>query len=129
MSILRPALSPRRRFPVILRVLCALAGVALVSAAPAAAQSFSGSYDWSSGGSGSLAATFAPAGETAGGAPAWEVTFDFTFYGKDHTWKGTAEGAFEEGATITGTARGSRRDWVFTGTFEDGVLAGEHAQL
>ncbi|MEM8993197.1 MAG: hypothetical protein AAGF23_00265 [Acidobacteriota bacterium] len=124
MSTQSPASPPIRLLSAILVSLCALVG-----ATAAGAQTFSGTYDWSSGGSGSLVATFAPAGETEGGAPAWDVTFDFTFYGKDHTWKGTAEGALEDGATITGNARGSRRDWVFTGTLEDGVLAGDHAQL
>ncbi|MEO1084651.1 MAG: hypothetical protein AAFY88_10435 [Acidobacteriota bacterium] len=124
MSNKRHVSSTVRHLAAVLLAFCALACVDV-----AAAQTYSGSYDWSYGGSGSLAASFTPAGQAENGAPAWDVTYKFTFNGKDYTWKGTAEGALEEGASVSGTARGSRRDWVFNGTVKDGVLAGDHAEM
>ncbi|MEM1179418.1 MAG: hypothetical protein AAGM22_13795 [Acidobacteriota bacterium] len=91
-------------------------------------RTFNGRYDWSSGGSGSLDVTFTPEGR-ADGVPTWKVRFDFTFNGRDYTWKGDAAGGLEEGATVEGKARGSRRDWVFRGTVKDGVISGDHAQV
>ena len=46
-----------------------------------------GEWVWSSGGRGDLEAVFTPTGETS-----WDVSFYFTFRGRDHVYSGHAEG-------------------------------------
>lgn len=87
-------------------------------------QNFSGSYDWSSGGSDTLSAEFTPDGENQ-----WKVRFQFRWSDKDHTWRGTATGSLEEGTSVTGTANYNSRNWVFEGTITDGVMSGTHTEI
>lgn len=89
-------------------------------------QTFSGTYDWSNGGSDELTAEFKPDGEGN-----WTVKFKFDFSGDGYTWQGTAEASLEDGSSLTGTASWDRngRTWVFNGSIEEGVLTGTHAEV
>lgn len=73
---------------------------------------------------GPLTAVFEP---TAQGA--WDVSFHFTFEGKDHIYKGTAEGSLSEGE-LKGKVMSDGdepRPYTFSGTFaKDGSFAGVH---
>ena len=87
-------------------------------------QTLVGEYQWSNGGDGRLEAEFRPIGEDE-----WKVKFRFGFNAKEYTWKGTARGSLEEGATVEGTAKWKRRDWRFNGVIENGILKAKHEEL
>jgi len=106
-----------------------LAALALLFLAPssnanASGRTFSGEYDWSDGGTGALSAEFTPSGDQQ-----WKVEFRFGFNGRDSTWRGTAEGALEDGSRLTGTARWKKRNWVFEATIENGTMNGTHTEI
>lgn len=84
---------------------------------------FTGSYDWSDGGSDFLEATFEPDGDGA-----WDVTFRFKWNGNDYTWKGTARGSLEDGSELTGTGGANGRKWDWQATVADGVMNGRHTE-
>lgn len=76
-------------------------------------------------GDGPVRAIFVPTG-----ARLWQVTFDFTFNGRRRTYRGTAEGSFEEGR-LDGRVQNEygRRTFTFRGEYEDGIFRGRHAEL
>lgn len=86
----------------------------------------SGSYNWSQGGQGGdLQADFTPTGEDT-----WDVSFHFTFRGKDHTYTGTAQGSLTEGE-MSGEVRNEsgKRTWTFEGSFNGkGKFKGTHVE-
>jgi hypothetical protein len=67
---------------------------------------------------------FTPTGEGA-----WDVAFYFSFRGRDHIYKGTAEGSLTEGA-LEGNIRNENeeRSFTFSGEFADGTFTGEHSE-
>lgn len=111
-----------RTFAIALTVLSLLAGGAFA----ADAMTLSGSYAWSQGGQGGdLEAEFTPTGENT-----WDVSFHFSFRGKDHTYTGTARGSLEQGA-MSGEVRNEsgKRSWTFEGSFNDkGKFKGSHVE-
>jgi len=85
-----------------------------------------GEYVWENGNAtGDLEAVFTPSGEGE-----WNVSFNFTFRNKPHTYSGTAKGNLAEGA-LQGTVlnENKKRTFMFEGTFEDGVFIGTHKEL
>jgi len=109
------------------KLMIAVALSCILAVAPVAAQdpqTFSGSYDWSSGGSDELIAEFTPDGDSQ-----WKVNFSFRWSDKDHSWKGTASGSLEEGTTVRGTATYNSRNWTFEATITDGVMSGVHTEV
>jgi hypothetical protein len=98
--------------------------VIAVSAAESSAQTFSGQYDWTSGGSEELNVEFIPLGDDR-----WKVRFRFRFDGSFNTWDGTAEGSLEDGSQLTGTTSWRGRDWNFDAAIEEGVMQGTHAEI
>lgn len=86
--------------------------------------SFRGEYR-SGYGDGPLEAVFTPAGEER-----WEVSFHFTFSGRDRTYSGTAEGRLDEGRLHgrVETPNGSRT-FTFRGEVAGGRFRGIHAEL
>ena len=57
----------------------------------------------------------------------WDVKFDFTANGEEHTWSGTATGRM--GGAIEGTVVTGGRTYRFEGKFEDGVYRATHAMV
>ncbi len=111
------------------RTILTLAILALLLTALAArpaAQTFSGSYDWSDGGSDELSAEFRPDGEDR-----WKVTFRFKWNGKDHSWKGEATGSLSEDGTVSGTVDSGmgRRVWSFEAQLSGETLTGKHTEV
>ncbi len=72
-----------------------------------------------------LRAVFTPAG---GGG--WQVAFFFEFNGRDHEFRGTAEGSLGEGE-LSGRVQNEDRQRTFTfkGSFESGLFKGTHAEI
>ena len=95
------------------------------SAEPAS-RTLNGSYKWDARGSeGDLEAVFTPTGDNTS-----NVSFNFEFRGKAHTYTGTAEGGLGEGA-LSGTVlnESKKRTFTFTGDFSDGEFSGTHAEM
>lgn len=72
-----------------------------------------------------LRAVFTPTGERT-----WDVVFYFKFNGRDHQYKGIAEGGLREGS-LSGRVEneGGRRTFTFRGAFEKGTFKGEHFEI
>ena len=76
-------------------------------------------------GSGPVSATFVPTDSRL-----WEVRFDFRFNGRRHTYRGSAEGGFdEEGLAGRVQNENGRRTFTFRGDYADGVFRGTHAEI
>ena len=85
-----------------------------------------GEYHWTErGAKGELEAIFTPTGKGT-----WDVSFNFEFRGRAHTYSGTAEGSLTEGA-LSGTVLNDdkRRTFKFSGAFEDGTFSGTHSEM
>ncbi|ANM30095.1 hypothetical protein ABI59_11700 [Acidobacteria bacterium Mor1] len=111
-------------------LIATMLGMALLAltAAPAIsgdARTLKGEYVWNAmDGGGPLEAVFTPTGEGQ-----WQVDFNFSFRGEDHTYSGTAEGALGSG-TLKGEVmnESKKRTFTFEGSFEDGTFSGTHAE-
>jgi len=106
-------------------VLC-LSGAMVAVQADQESTTLSGSFVWEHGNSsGDLEAVFAPTGEGS-----WDVSFQFTFRSKPHTYSGSATGSLTEGA-LSGTVlnESKNRTFTFEGAFEDGVFNGTHSEV
>jgi len=68
---------------------------------------------------------FEPTGEST-----WDVAFYFSFRGRDHIYRGTAEGSLTQGA-LAGKVRNENeeRSFTFKGEFKDGTFEGEHSEV
>ena len=85
------------------------------------ALAFTGRYEWNQGDKGPLEITFEADGDNR-----WKVAFEFTFRGKSHTYRGTAEGSLFKGS-LEGEVRSSRgAAYTFRGNCDGGVFNGEH---
>jgi len=116
-----------KRITLVLLTAVALLGGALAPATPTLAddgkQTLTGLFD-----SGyqdkvrPLRAVFTPTGERT-----WDVVFYFKFNGRDHEYKGVAEGGLLEG-TLSGRVEneGGRRNFTFKGEFKKGTFKGDH---
>lgn len=103
----------------------ALLAAPIALAEEASTKTLNGQYHWSGpGATGGLEAVFTPTGENS-----WNVDFNFTFRGKDHTYSGTAKGSLSDGK-LSGTVQneGKKRTFTFEGAFEDGTFKGTHAE-
>jgi hypothetical protein len=97
-----------------------------VAAEEAETTTLNGAYIWAQGNAdGELEVIFSPTGEAE-----WDVSFNFTFRNKPHTYTGSAAGKIGEGA-FSGTVvnESKRRTFTFEGSFEDGVFMGTHAEV
>jgi hypothetical protein len=72
-----------------------------------------------------LRAVFTP---TAAGQ--WDVVFYFEFHGKNHVYKGAAQGSLD-GGELSGEVKNEnkRRTFTFQGKFQDGEFRGTHAEI
>lgn len=117
------AAKPKLILVALFGVALAVAGIATTIAEPAL-RVFTGHYDWRDGGKDDLTIEFEPDGDGR-----WKVRFRFEFDGRGNTWKGSAEGALEDGSRVTGTAKWKSRKWTWSATLEDGVMRGTHTEL
>ncbi|ANM31641.1 hypothetical protein ABI59_21885 [Acidobacteria bacterium Mor1] len=87
---------------------------------------FSGSYDWSDGGSDELSAEFKSDGDDR-----WKVKFKFKWNGKNHTWKGSAKGSLTEDGKVIGKVDSGmgNRIWSFEADLAGNTLSGKHTEI
>jgi hypothetical protein len=90
-----------------------------------ARRTLTGEYHWTDGGDrDTLRATFSPSADGV-----FDVSFEFEFGGRSHTWSGTAKGSLAEGGKLAGTAEGpGGRTFAFEGAVERGALSCTHAE-
>jgi len=108
---------------VITFLLCSL-GIALAD--DAAPSTLHGEYRWDArSADGDLEAVFTPTGDGA-----WDVAFHFVFREKAHIYSGTAVGSLTEGE-LEGTVfnETGKREFTFSGSFNDGEFSGTHAEV
>lgn len=67
---------------------------------------------------------------TATGERTWDVVFYFVFNGRNHEYRGIAEGDLLEGP-LSGRVQNEprRRTFTFRGEFEDGTFQGDHFEI
>ena len=67
---------------------------------------------------------------TGTGPGEWNVIFHFKYRGQAHVYTGTAAGSLTAGA-LEGKVMNEdkQRNFTFTGSFEDGVFRGTHAEI
>ena len=111
-----------------------LVAVTLLLVAPGTANSaadtttLQGEFVWEGSGEGAtgdIEAVF-----TATGPGEWDVSFRFKWHGQAHVYSGTATGSLTEGeleGKVLNEDKG--RNFTFTGSFEDGVFRGTHAEI
>ena len=115
-----------RRTALLLVAMAALLTVPGTSALATDTTTLHGEFVWDDGGTeGKLDSTFTPTGPDV-----WDVSFRFHFRGRDHVYAGTARGSLSDGA-LEGKVRNDskRRTFTFSGSFEDGVFRGRHAEI
>lgn len=91
-----------------------------------AAEVLKGEYLWTKRDvSGPVEARFVAAGDGK-----WDVSFQFTFRDRQHTYTGTATGSLSDGA-LEGEVMNEdkRRTFTFTGTSSAGTFEGTHAEI
>jgi hypothetical protein len=68
---------------------------------------------------------FSPTGEGT-----WDVVFHFRFRGRNHVFRGTAEGSLTAGP-LEGKIRNEseKRSFAFSGAFKDGTFEGTHSEI
>lgn len=112
-----------------LTMLCAVlsvAGLFLITAGPND-KTMTGTYKWTYNKSDEpIRAVFSPSGAT----DKWNVTFYFTFDGRDRVYVGTAQGKLSSGS-LSGEVKNEnkQRTFTFTGTSSDGTFNGTHAEI
>ena len=115
-----------RRAALLVVVAAILLAAPGTGAGAADTQTLHGGFVWDDGGaSGKLESIFTPTG-----AGEWKVSFRFRFRGEAHVYTGTARGSLSDGALEGKVLNdGKRRTFTFSGSFEDGVFHGTHAEI